>query len=90
MPTLTFDENAAEPVLEQFGWEVADDPEGLVVDETGDPVKSLNGHQLTVHHLAGIVADKDGNPVPLVDSFPDLCSYVAWKREVERGGSLAD
>lgn len=89
MPTLTFDESAAETVLEQFGWKVADDPEGLVVDENGEPVKSLNGHQLTVNQLAGVVADEDGDPVPLVDSFPDLCSYVAWKRESERGGSVA-
>ena len=84
MPTLTFDDSVVEEFIGSFGWKVADEPEGLIVDEEEEPVKDFHGHNITVHQFCGVVADEGGEPVPLRDSFPAFVDYIAWKRENDR------
>lgn len=70
--TLTFDESAAEFVLESFGREV--DEEGYVVNpETGNRETTPEGKEIKVEHLAGV---EQGSELFIEDNFASLVEHV--------------
>lgn len=74
--TLTFDESAAEFVLESFGRSV--DEEGYVVDnETGERETTEGGNEIHRKHFAGV---EDGSIIFLDDDFNTLVRHVKRRR----------
>jgi hypothetical protein len=77
-PRIVFDEGTTETMIEVFGWETNDD--GIIVDGDGTPAPVFNDNgPLAPDDVGGIVEDKNGDPILLSDSFPDIHEYV--KRE---------
>lgn len=79
---LTFDETATEFVAEAFGW---DTEEGVLVDsDTRQPVWDHRGRVVMADNLGGIVANEDGEPVPIRAEFTALVDVV------KNRGAIAD
>lgn len=75
--TLTFDESAAEYVLEAFGREV--DEEGYVVNpETGERETTESGDEIHKEDFAGL---EQGSIIFLDDDFNTLVDHVKRQRE---------
>jgi len=74
IPRLQFDDAAAEFVAEAFGWEAE---EGIIVDaDTRQPVWDHRGRTVMVDNLGGVVANEDGDPVPIRAEFTSLVDVV--------------
>lgn len=71
MSALTFDESAAETVIESFGWELTNT--GYICGD--DIVPSITGQPVHIDDLAGVV-EYEGDPRPLRDDFNELVEYV--------------
>lgn len=75
-PSLTFDESAAEFVLEAHGKAV--DEEGYVVDaETGERVETPEGDEIEASEFAGI---EKGSTLFLDSNFESLVEHVKRRR----------
>lgn len=76
--TLTFDESAADFILESFGREV--DEDGFVYDPESGEYETIdeNGERLNVEHFAGV---EDGSIIFLDDDFTTLVEHVKRRRE---------
>jgi hypothetical protein len=73
---LTFDESAAEFVLESFDREV--DDEGYIINsETGERETTPEGDELTVDDLAGI---EQGSKIFVADEFTSIVEHVKRRR----------
>lgn len=76
-PSLTFDESAAEFVLEAFDREL--DSEGYIVDpETGDRVTTPNGEEVHRDEFSGL---EEGSILYLDDDFMSLVDHVKRQRD---------
>lgn len=74
--TLTFDESAAEFVLESFGRAV--DDEGYVIDpETGRRETTENGEDIHKDEFTGV---ENGSIIFLDDDFTTLVNHVKRRR----------
>lgn len=74
--TLTFDESAAEFILESFGREV--DAEGYVINpETSERETTEDGEPIHKDHFAGL---EDGSIIFLDDDFTTLVDHVKRRR----------
>lgn len=71
--TITYDLSAVESVIEQFGWEEAEDG---IVDSDNEIVVATDGDPIYTHELGGIVPDENGDPAPLRGDFNSICEYV--------------
>lgn len=77
---LTFDQSAAEVIVQTFGWEV--DSAGYIHDaETGDVVVATDGAPIMIENLAGVVPDENGDPTPLNSDFNSLVDHVKRRQE---------
>lgn len=75
--TLTFDETAAEYIIEAFGKDV--DDEGYVIDpENGERETIDAGEELHIDHFAGV---EEGSIIFLDDDFNTLVEHVKRRRE---------
>lgn len=75
--TLTFDESAAELVLQSFGRDV--DKEGYVINpETGERETTETGEEIHKEHFAGL---EEGSIIFLDDDFNTLVDHVKRRRE---------
>ena len=76
MTTLTFDESAAENILEAFGKGV--DNEGYVVDADGERETTDHGDEIEKGHFAGL---EQGSIIVLDDDFNSLVGHVNRRQE---------
>lgn len=75
--TLTFDENAAEFILESFGAEI--DDEGFIINpETGERETVTDSEELHKDHFSGV---EKGSIIYLDDDFNTLVEHVKRRRE---------
>lgn len=77
---MSFDETAAEWVLNCFGKEVND--RGFVVDkDTKEKVLTPDGKEIPIEDFAGVVKGDDGSTLFIKDNFASIVEYVKRKKE---------
>lgn len=78
--TLTFDESAAETVIEAFGW--ATNERGEIVDEeTGGRVLNRDFNPVRIGEFAGVISGSEsGNPIPITSDFTELVEVARRRR----------
>lgn len=74
--TLTFDETAAQSILEEFGRDI--DDEGYVMNpETGKRITNEDGIEIHKDHFAGV---ERGSVIILDDDFNTLVDHVKRRK----------
>lgn len=77
--TLTFDREAAEFIIESFGWHLTNT--GYLWSD--DCIMSVCNQPVHIDDLAGVV-EFEGEPTPLRDDFSELVEYVKYRHESEK------
>ena len=73
-PTVTFGPTAAETILTELGFDVNED--GIIIDETGDPVPTINHPKVAIEDLGGFVESENETIIPVKDDFTEIHEVV--------------
>ena len=73
-PEITFGPVAAQTIITELGFEINED--GIIVDEAGDPVPTINHSQVSIGELGGFVEGEDEAIIPVKDDFSEIHKIV--------------